>query len=94
VVAENQVKLFPNPGSDEMQVNINENEKGNFKLYNLNGQLIYCQYLVAKNNTLYLPQLLPGIYIYEFVGQNGESIRGNGCMSELFSRKFNIFERF
>ncbi len=70
------VSIYPNPGSTAIHVNISENDKGNFRLYNLNGQLVFNQNITAKNNTIHLPELQPGIYIYEFVGQNGETTRG------------------
>jgi hypothetical protein len=70
------VSIYPNPGSTAIHVNISENDKGNFRLYNLNGQLVFNQNITAKNNTIHLAELQPGIYIYEFVGQNGESMRG------------------
>lgn len=71
-ISENSV-VYPNPASSEIQIR-NENAKGEFKIFNIQGKLMLTKTITEPNQTINIRPLNPGIYIWEMENQNGKLV--------------------
>jgi hypothetical protein len=70
------VSIFPNPGQNQIYLTLTENSNGIFKLYNIEGKLVYSQIYSGTQATFDLPVLPKGMYLYELIEENGNLVRG------------------
>jgi hypothetical protein len=77
-VESEKVKVFPNPASTMLNVEIqNNSEQDNFCLYNEFGQLIECVRMNNNFNTLSVSNLAEGLYYYRIADYNGDIIKSD-----------------
>jgi len=69
-VDENDINLYPNPFSDELNFSVNNNETSEIIIYNLTSQKIL-QQKFNKQISLNTQQLPNGFYYYEMYNRNG-----------------------
>ncbi|TVR84701.1 MAG: T9SS C-terminal target domain-containing protein, partial [Chitinophagaceae bacterium] len=58
-----EVRIYPNPLKDILNITISEGEKINFQLFNINGKTILDKNL-HKTSQIFINQLKPGLYFY------------------------------
>jgi hypothetical protein len=68
--------IFPNPGQNQINLTLIENRNGIFKLYNIEGKLVYSQIYSGTQVTFGLPVLPKGMYLYEVINDDGKMERG------------------
>ena len=77
-VESEKVKVFPNPASTVLNVEIqNNSEKDNFCLYNEFGQLVECTKMNNNFNSVSVSNLPAGLYYYRITDENGKLIKAD-----------------
>ncbi|UOE39769.1 T9SS type A sorting domain-containing protein [Chryseobacterium suipulveris] len=71
-ISKNQVSVYPNPFSDNL--NISTDENASIYLYDLSGKLISKEFLVKGSNSLNKSSLQKGIYFYQIKGKDGNMV--------------------
>jgi hypothetical protein len=71
---ENDFTVFPNPASQELFVN-SENESGTIELYNIIGQTVLLQTVLKGKTTIHIEKLITGSYFYKIRSANGSVIK-------------------
>lgn len=79
------IRVFPNPARERVSFDLPATlpeRLGNaarlqLKLFNMNGQEVYNQWLTAGVNTLFIAPLPTGIYTWQLTGSNGRRVVGN-----------------
>ncbi len=71
----NAHRLYPNPFSDAVTIELNEQETltRHCIVTNVNGQIVYDRELYSNQETLY-PALTPGIYFYSITNPDGHEV--------------------
>ena len=68
-----EINLYPNPISTYFNVELNENT--NYKIVNLNGQVIKSGHLFAGKNTLFVEELNAGVYFVVLESDGYETVK-------------------
>jgi hypothetical protein len=71
------IKIYPNPVSNLLTIDLTNADDYLFLLYDLNGQLLLNKSLTDKKNTIELNKTVPGIYVYSIKNKtNGKTTFG------------------
>ncbi len=77
-VENEKVKVFPNPASTMLNVEIqNNSEQDNFCLYNELGQLVECTRMNNNFNTVSVSNLPSDLYYYRITDENGRLVKAD-----------------
>ncbi len=72
-----KISLYPNPFTNVININSNEDTEvvgQTLNLYGTSGKLYLSQTIVSSNTTLNLSNLVPGMYILKIEGKKGPHI--------------------
>ncbi|MDA3867919.1 MAG: T9SS type A sorting domain-containing protein [Salinivirgaceae bacterium] len=72
---EKTLTIYPNPGKNYLYVEMPETTESTLLLYNLQGKLVLSE-LFRKNCHVSTQSLIPGIYFYRVVNENGSVFTG------------------
>ena len=75
---EKNIKIFPNPVSNELTISFDKSTKATFFLYNIYGKLLKSKHFFSNKTTLSLSGYSDGIYYYSI--KSGEKIIKNGVL--------------
>jgi uncharacterized protein (TIGR02145 family) len=67
---ESEIKIYPNPTKDKINISFEEIKNSNVFIYNMTGHLIFQQTLTNKINLIDLNFLTVGVYVIKFVGSD------------------------
>lgn len=62
---DNSIRIFPNPTSDYIRIELADYQIQNIRLYSLTGEILITQYIDQKSVDLNISDLIRGIYILE-----------------------------
>ncbi len=66
------IVIYPNPFTENLNIQLTNEESAKIEIFNLNGALVYSEELYNRENTLMLELLQPGIYYIRIVS-NGQT---------------------
>ena len=62
-----QIKVYPNPANDILNIVLNENKESKLYIYNLEGQLYKFEILIGNENKINIESLPKGMYIIKII---------------------------
>lgn len=71
-LSKNKLSLYPNPADDQLY--LSTQESGEFKIYNLQGQLLLKELISSADNSIDIQNIIPGIYIWQMNNNQGKLI--------------------
>jgi photosystem II stability/assembly factor-like uncharacterized protein len=69
-----ELSFYPNPVVS--QITINTPQKGTFKLFNINGEIVLQKNIINQNTTIDVSNLSKGIYFYQLNNNKGKLVKG------------------
>lgn len=72
--SENEIKVYPNPTSNVVNIKYPNDFKGNYTLYDKTGKLIYKNNIKALENQFTLENYASGLYLLVIANDNGREI--------------------
>ena len=72
--SENEIKVYPNPTSNMVNIKYPNDFKGNYTLYDKTGKLIYKNNINALDNQFTLENYASGLYLLVIANDNGREI--------------------
>ncbi|MFB3386209.1 T9SS type A sorting domain-containing protein [Flavobacterium sp. LAR06] len=72
---ENSLKLYPNPTTDFVTIELNTLDNAKLKILDVNGQFILLKELKTTSNTINISHLASGVYLFEISNDNGKTIK-------------------
>ena len=72
---ENSLKLYPNPTTDFVTVELSALDNAKLKILDVNGQFILLKELKTTSNTINISHLASGVYLFEISNDNGKTIK-------------------
>lgn len=73
----NEIRIFPNPATTELSVDLKIPGNYIFELYDLLGEKIISAKLESRNNTVGLEGVSNGVYIYEITNEKVNAIKND-----------------
>jgi hypothetical protein len=67
------IKVYPNPVSDVLHVDLNTAAETTVKLYNLSGQLLFAEAIKEQSASIDVSSYMPGLYVLVFE-QSGNTV--------------------
>jgi hypothetical protein len=67
-------KVYPNPASDDLTIELNTNATS-VSIIGMDGKVISTESVNANSVTVNVSALVAGVYVYEIVAENGEVVR-------------------
>ncbi len=68
----NIIHLYPNPAYDQLHLRTEEN--GEFRVYNVRGQLVLNKQITSTHNSIDIQEIKPGVYIWRMNNNQGKLI--------------------
>ncbi len=75
VIRNNNIRLYPNPATDELTIETDENSYSSFSITNTIGQQLMQQSVTDKQTRISVNKLSPGIYYLTLKGTHGSTVR-------------------
>ena len=75
LIPENEIKIYPNPTHDKINISLKEIKNSNAFIYDLNGKIIFQQPLIHKTNIIDVNFLSVGVYIIKVIGSDFSVVR-------------------
>lgn len=66
------IHLYPNPAYD--QLHLRTEEKGEFRIYNVRGQLVLNKQITSTHNSIDIQKIKPGMYVWRINNNQGKLI--------------------
>ncbi|MFN0188266.1 MAG: FISUMP domain-containing protein [Bacteroidia bacterium] len=70
LIPENEIKIYPNPTKDKINITVEEIKNSNAFIYDISGKLIFQQPLTHKINLIDVNFLPVGVYVIKVVGRD------------------------
>ncbi len=70
----NTISIFPNPASNELNIELKDNEEGTLKIINIFGEIVLEQYITFGESLIEIDYLTSGVYLLEATIENKKTI--------------------
>ena len=74
-IIKNKTNIYPNPSKDIFNIQMEENLKSNFIVYDSNGRIVIENEIVDSKATINLSNFDSGIYCVKIISNNGYEIK-------------------
>jgi hypothetical protein len=73
VISENELRLFPNPVKNALNIQLDENSNYALEVTDLNGKRVYSSNLSGQNFELNTAEWVQGLYLLRLIDENGKT---------------------